>query len=83
MGRAIRTQKWKYSVVAPGLNGSQVAAAARYVEEFLYDLENDPHERHNLVKEPSLADERRTLADRLNRRMAEAGEKPPVIAPAT
>ena len=83
VGRAIRTQKWKYSVVAPGQDGSKVAAADRYVEEFLYDLENDPHERHNLVKEPSLADERRTLADRLKRRMAEAGEKPPVIAPAT
>jgi hypothetical protein len=49
----------------------------------LYDLAKDPHERRNLVKDASLADVRRLLAERLKRRMAEAGEKPPVIEPAT
>jgi len=59
-----------------------VPAADRYVEEYLYDFQKDPHERNNLVKDPSLADVRRTLAARLKRRMAGAGEKPPVIDPA-
>jgi arylsulfatase A-like enzyme len=42
VGRAIRTRRWKYSVVAPGMRGSEVAGADRYVEECLYDLHADP-----------------------------------------
>jgi len=48
-GRAVRTRRWKYSVVAPDQDGRQGAAAGRYVEEFLYDLLADPYELTNLV----------------------------------
>jgi uncharacterized sulfatase len=81
VGRALRTRRWKYSVVAPGLDGWNVAAADRYVEEYLYDLEADPHERRNLVKDPALAGVRAELAARLKARMVEAGEKRPTIDP--
>ena len=53
VGRYIRTQKWKYSVVAPGINGSVQQGAEYYVDDFLYDLENDPYELDNLVEKDS------------------------------
>lgn len=82
VGRAIRTAKWKYSVVAPHKRGGVDPDSDRYVEEFLYDLEADPHEHNNLVSVPALAGVRRELADRLKLRMAAAGERVPVIEPA-
>ncbi len=82
VGRAIRTRRWKYSVSAPGKDGWDDPASDSYVEEFLYDLEADPHERNNLVKDPALAGAREELATRLKRRMVAAGEKEPVILPA-
>lgn len=82
VGRAVRTSRWKYSVSAPGKDPIQDPASDTYVEEFLYDLNADPHERNNLVADPSLADVRADMAARLKRHMAEAGEKEPVILPA-
>ena len=82
-GRAIRTTRWKYSVRAPrgtghpGFRDSDV-----YVEDFLYDLEADPYEHANLVRDPSHAGVRAELAARLKRRMAEAQESDPEIRPA-
>ncbi len=77
-GRAIRTKKWKYSVVAPGKTGHDPSSDL-YVEEYLYDLEADPHERTNLVDDSSLADVRAEMAARLKRRMMDAGEEEPAI----
>ncbi len=82
VGRAIRTMKWKYSVRAPDKNGSEEPHSDRYVEDFLYDLENDPHERNNLVSDPAYASVREELARTLKRRIAEAGEEEPAIEPA-
>ncbi|HUW84385.1 MAG TPA: sulfatase-like hydrolase/transferase [Phycisphaerae bacterium] len=81
VGRAIRTKKWKYSVRAPHRSGSTDPDSDLYVEDYLYDLEADPHERNNLVADPSLADVRAELADVLKRRMVQAGEKIPQIDP--
>ena len=55
VGRAIRTKRWKYSVRAPGRQGNRDSGSDEYVEDFLYDLEKDPHERSNLVADPALA----------------------------
>ncbi|MGC9395810.1 MAG: sulfatase-like hydrolase/transferase [Anaerolineae bacterium] len=79
-GRAIRTRRWKYSVRAPDKTGQDPDSAV-YVEDFLYDLESDPHEHHNLVDSPAHAEVRRELAATLIRRMVEAGEAAPVIRP--
>jgi len=82
VGRAIRTKKWKYSVVAPDKNGWNDSCSDVYVEEYLYDLEQDPFEKNNLVDDPAFADIRKELAEILKRRMAEAGEAVPEILPA-
>ncbi len=82
-GRAVRTKKWKYSVRAPGGAGHPgFRDSELYVEDFLYDLEADPHERQNLVADPAYRDVRAELAATLKRRMVEAGEAAPEIRPA-
>ncbi|NLS77680.1 MAG: sulfatase-like hydrolase/transferase [Chloroflexi bacterium] len=82
VGRCIRTKRWKYSVVAPDGDGGKDPYAARYVEEFLYDVASDPYELRNLVHEASHAEVRAMLRQRLIARMIEAGEKAPTIEPA-
>jgi uncharacterized sulfatase len=81
VGRALRTKKWKYSVRAPEKDGTKCLNSDLYVEDFLYDLENDPHERNNLVNDPAFTSIRAELADRLKKRMIWAGEKEPQINP--
>jgi len=82
VGRAVRTAKWKYSVYAPDKGGWTEADSERYVEEYLYDLEADPHERSNLVQDPSYVEVRARLSEVLRRRMVEAGEKMSTVFPA-
>lgn len=82
VGRAIRTERWKYSVTAPDKHGGTDPASEIYVEDILYDLQSDPHEKYNLVRHPFFADVRAELAIRLKRRMAEANEETPEIRPA-
>ncbi len=77
-GRAIRTHKWKYSVRAPDKNGNDPNSDV-YSEDFLYDLENDPYERNNLVMDHNLAQIRREMREILKQRMIQAGENEPVI----
>ena len=85
VGRAIRTKKWKYSVVAPTRDdqwdGYLYSKSELYEEEFLYDLENDIYEKHNLVGDPAFKDIRKGLAEILKRKMTEAGEEIPEILP--
>ena len=77
-GRAIRTKKWKYSVYAPDKTGGDPDSEI-YEEQYLYDLETDPHERNNLVSDPALAGVRKELSETLKRRMVAVGEKEPEI----
>ena len=81
-GRAVRTRKWKYSVRAPEKAGTGDWSSDRYIEDFLYDLEADPHERSNLVAEAQYAEVREEMRARLLSRMAKAGEAVPTIEPA-
>lgn len=81
VGRAIRTERWKYGVVAPDVDGYAVPDADVYAETYLYDLSVDPYELHNLINYEShraVADEMR---QRLLKRMVAAGESPPEIVP--
>ena len=79
VGRAVRTQRWKYSVVAPDAQGGRDPVADRYVEEFLYDLESDPYELRNLIVLESHAEVAAVMRERLVRRMVEAGETEPSV----
>lgn len=79
VGRAVRTRRWKYCVDAPDRNGRSDPDSPTYVEQYLYDLEADPHEQENLVGRPeyrAVADE---LMEILLRRMVAAGETAPEI----
>lgn len=82
VGRAVRTKKWKYSVFAPDKHGVKDASSPIYIEEYLYDLENDPFELNNLVLHPDYAETRLELAKIVKKNMRQAGEKEADIKPA-
>jgi uncharacterized sulfatase len=85
IGRVLRTARWKYSIHVPDepfKSGWTQPGSDVYYEECLYDLDADPHERTNLVRDPAHAALRATLAAQLAARMARAGEAPPEIRPA-
>jgi arylsulfatase A-like enzyme len=82
VGRALRTERWKYGVNAPDRDGWNDAHSSRYEEQYLYDLEEDPAEQCNLVSDPARASVRTELRARLIRRMRLAGEAAPEIVAA-
>ena len=71
IGRAVRTDRWKYSVSAKNRDS---ASADSYTEDCLYDLQNDPYEKNNLISDPSLAQTRKELREILLEYMKKAGE---------
>lgn len=82
VGRAIRTDRWKYAVHAPHKDAKKDPGSDHYQELYLYDLKADPYELNNLVGMESyraIADE---LLETLLRRMNEAGEPPAQITQA-
>ncbi len=79
-GRCIRTHKWKYSVCADGGNDIGKDSAV-YYEDFLYDLENDPHERLNLVSCPDHKAVRAKMKELLLKEIMTAEKKTPEIKP--
>lgn len=82
VGRAVRTQRWKYGVMAPHGAPSQEPGADSYVEEYLYDLLADPYELNNLVGRESHQEVASVMGERLVRRMVAVGEAMPHIEPA-
>lgn len=79
VGRAIRTDRWKYSVEALDKDPIHNSGSMEYTETFLYDLEHDPYELHNLINSKSHENVCKVLAEKLKKLMVEAGEKEPVI----
>ncbi|MBL4575831.1 MAG: sulfatase-like hydrolase/transferase, partial [Opitutaceae bacterium] len=82
VGRAIRTSRWKYSVVAEGIDGRTEAGADTYTEEFLYDLKADPYELENLVGEEAYEELRVCLRERLLRSIRGIENREVTIKPA-
>jgi len=81
-GRAVRTERWKYSLRAPeGAADAIHRHSPVYVEDCLYDLAGDPHEQTNLVGDPAHQRLRAELADRLREWMREIGEPEAEIRP--
>jgi arylsulfatase A-like enzyme len=82
VGRAIRTHRWKYGVVAPDKNPVADAGSDTYSEEYLYDLLADPYELVDLSGLVTHREATDVLRERLIRRMVAAGEEAPRIRPA-
>lgn len=61
-------------------NGAQ-AGSDSYIEQYLFDLAQDPYEKQNLAADPAYAEVRRELAQTLIACMERAGEQAPVIYP--
>ena len=67
VGRAVRTKRWKYGVTAEGLDGWKESGSPEYTEQFLYDLEHDPHEQVNLCGHTSHKEVSRDMRERLKK----------------
>lgn len=81
VGRAIRTKRWKYSMKGYGRFGYLHSSSDKYIEDCLYDLENDPYEKNNLILSKEYIKEREFLSKQLVKRMVDAGESKPIILP--
>jgi arylsulfatase A-like enzyme len=79
VGRAVRTGRWKYGVVAPGTDGRRSPGSDHYQEEFLYCVASDPYELRNLIGLESHQEVAEIMRERLVRRMVAAGEPQPRI----
>lgn len=79
VGRAIRTEKWKYAVAAPGANPFRDSGSDTYQEMELYDLEHDPYELRNLIGYEGYEPIRAMLRQKLIDFMVEVGEEEPKI----
>ncbi len=82
VGRALRTDRWKYGVVAPGVDGWDQMDADAYEETFLYDLKADPWELDNLVGKSAYREIADGLRDRLIGRIQQVEDKAVKIASA-
>ena len=67
IGRALRTNRWKYGVYDPDADGGEAPDSETYRERYLYDLRADPYEQVNLVGH----DDYRSVADDLRSRLRE------------
>ncbi len=79
LGRALRTERFKYGVTAFGADPAQDPYASHYVETHLYDLEADPYELSNLVGVASYRAVADDLRARLLAQMGAVGEPPAII----
>jgi arylsulfatase A-like enzyme len=77
VGRAVRTHRWKYSVVAPDKDGWTAPGAEFYRDACLYDLYADPYELNNLIGLESHREVVEVMRERLRRRMRSVGEEDP------
>ncbi len=81
--RAIRTKDYTYSVSVPSyVSGMTMESSPVYMEEYLYDLVNDPLQTTNLIKHPDYKIVRSAMKKLLLEEMEKAGEKKAVIIPA-
>lgn len=83
IGRALRTPTHTFAAKAPTRNplaGHLHPAADRYVGSHLYDNTVDPHQRRNLIDDPTSAAVRRDLAERLAERIHDVEGAGPTVS---
>ncbi len=73
LGRAIRTDQWKYCVFDPAATNPQQPWSSNYVERHLYDLRDDPNEIVNLAGRTDTKEIATQLRERLIARIVENG----------
>ncbi|MCD7775291.1 MAG: sulfatase-like hydrolase/transferase [Clostridiales bacterium] len=73
--RAIRTERYKYEVRDAALTGYAHHKSRVYFENYLYDLEKDPNEKNNLIKNSKYSSVRREMKKILLEQMELAQEK--------
>ncbi|MCA0991361.1 sulfatase-like hydrolase/transferase [Guptibacillus hwajinpoensis] len=67
-GRAIRTKRWKYGIVAK--ENTQMPFAETYLESYLYDLEADPYELTNIIESEAHREVIERMRFRMHKRIA-------------
>ena len=67
VGRCIRTQRYLYSVYAPGMNGGEKPSSDLYADDYLYDMDKDPHQLNNLIFEPQYVKIKHELREKLKK----------------
>ena len=82
LGRAIRTEHWKYCVFDPDATDPRQPWSTKYVERHLYDLRNDPNEIVNLAGRNDTREISAQLREKLIARIVENGEPKPVVTAA-
>ncbi|WP_308345252.1 sulfatase-like hydrolase/transferase [Streptomyces sp. ISL-94] len=82
LGRAVRTDRWKYAVAAPEADPWREAQSPYYQETELYDLHSDPYELENLIGLISHRKITDGLRSALIAWIARAGEGNATITPA-
>ena len=79
VGRAVRTKRWKFGVTAPEAHAWQDSYSEVYFEQYLYDLEYDPHEQINLAGYVSHKEVSKKMSERLLRYIEKVEGKKAVI----
>ena len=74
VGRALRTNRYKYVVHAPDRDPWKESESPVYKEKYLFDLVNDPLEKVNLVDDRAYEEIKNALKERLVSFGEEAGE---------
>ena len=82
VGRVVRTNRYKYVVHAPGLNPWETLTTDVWQEKYLFDLEQDPLEKQNLLNHPDFTEIKEDMKARLIRCAQIAGENIVSILPA-
>lgn len=82
-GRAVRTKEYLYSVSVSGYAaGMSIKSSPVYTEEYLYDIENDPMQLRNLIREPEYKIVRSAMKKLLLEQMKSVEGVKAVILPA-
>ncbi len=80
VGRCIRTPEYLYAIYAPGLNGGDYPTSDTYADDYLYDMQSDPHQLRNVVEEPAYSEIKQTLREALLDWLQEAeGTRPQIV----
>ena len=72
VGRVIRTPDFTYAVYAPDKHGGRIAQSTVYADDYLYDLQRDPHQLSNVVGDEAYSEIKADLRERLIGHIARA-----------